>query len=54
VDAGSSGTRLNLAVDPECKVNDEKKALNDKALLNMTFTKKMDGKFNNTSAEKFY
>jgi hypothetical protein len=24
VDAGSSGTRMNLAVDPDCKVKDEK------------------------------
>ncbi len=51
VDAGSSGTRMNLAVNPDCKVKDEN--MTDKVKLSLTFTKGTDGKFDATSATKF-
>jgi hypothetical protein len=51
VDAGSSGTRMNLAVNPDCKVKDEKYAVDEKAKLSLTFTKGKDGKFSTASAE---
>lgn len=54
MDAGSSGTRMNLAVDPDCKVKDENYADDGKAKLSLTFTKGKDGNFNTASAEDFY
>lgn len=53
MDAGSSGTRMNLAVDPDCKVKDEKYGPIEKAKLSLTFTKGADGKFSAASATKF-
>ena len=53
VDAGSSGTRMNLAVNPDCKVKDEKYSTEEKVKLAFTFTKGTDGKFSAESATKF-
>ena len=45
---------MNLAVNPDCKVKDEKYAVDEKAKLSLTFTKGKDGKFSTASAEQFY